>query len=113
LTGLTRARACELVGAERDPSLNRDELFTLGLLSTADAVFRMPMEEVVTELPLEASLVAALLDRSGPSGEILKSVIAYEQGEFLAPSLNSLLVENSAAYRDGLAWARRAVYGLA
>jgi EAL and modified HD-GYP domain-containing signal transduction protein len=113
LTGLTRARACELVGAERNPSLSRDELFTLGLMSTADAVFRMPMEEVVNELPLDQSLIDALLHRSGPSGEILKSVIAYEQGEFMAPSLSSLLLENSAAYRDSLAWARRAVYGLA
>jgi EAL and modified HD-GYP domain-containing signal transduction protein len=113
LTGLTRARACELVGAECNPSLDRDELFTLGLLSTADAVFRMPMEQVVTELPLDASVVEALLERTGPSGEILKSVIAYEQGEFLAPSLSSMLLENSAAYRDSLAWARRAVYGMA
>lgn len=113
LTGLTRARACELVGAECDPTLNRDELFTLGLLSTADAVFRMPMEEVVTELPLAQSLVEALLDHRGPTGEILKSVIAYEQGEFLAPSLSSRLLENSAAYRESLSWARRAVYGLA
>jgi EAL and modified HD-GYP domain-containing signal transduction protein len=113
LTGLTRARACELVGAEREPSLDRDELFTLGLLSTADAVFRMPMEQVVTELPLDESLIAALLERTGPAGEILKSVIAYEQGEFLAPSLTSLLIENSTAYRESLAWARRAVYGMA
>jgi c-di-GMP phosphodiesterase len=113
LTGLTRARACELVGAECNPSLDRDELFTLGLLSTADAVFRMPMEQVVTELPLDRSVVEALLERTGPSGEILKSVIAYEQGEFLAPSLSSMLLENSAAYRDSLTWARRAVYGMA
>ena len=113
LTGLTRARACELVGAERNPSLDSDELFTLGLLSTADAVFRMPMQEVVTELPLDDTLIAALLDRTGPGGEILRSVIAYEQGEFLAPSLSSLLIENSAAYRESLAWARRAVYGMA
>ena len=88
LTGLTRARACELVGLDCDASLDRDELFTIGLLSTADAVFRMPMEQVVTELPLDDAVVAALLDRTGPSGEILTSVIAYEHGEFLAPSLS-------------------------
>jgi c-di-GMP-related signal transduction protein len=73
----------------------------------------MPMEQVVTELPLDESLIAALLERTGPAGEILKSVIAYEQGEFLAPSLTSLLIENSTAYRESLAWARRAVYGMA
>ena len=113
LTGLTRARACELVGLNCDSSLDRDELFTIGLLSTADAVFRMPMEQVVTELPLDDAVVAALLDRTGPSGEILTSVIAYEHGDFLAPSLSARLMENSAAYRESLAWARRAVYGMA
>ncbi len=112
LTGLTRARACELVGAERDPTLDRDELFTIGLLSTADAVFRMPMQQVITELPLDESVLQALVQRTGPAGEILKSVVAYEQGEFLAPSLSSLLIENSAAYGESLAWARRAVYGM-
>jgi EAL and modified HD-GYP domain-containing signal transduction protein len=113
LTGLTRARACELVGLGCNHELDRDELFTIGLLSTADAVFRMPMQQVVTELPLEDAVIAALLDRTGPYGEILMSVIAYENGEFLASSLSSRLIENSAAYREALAWARRAVYGMA
>lgn len=113
LTGLTRARACELVGLGADPSLDRDELFTIGLLSTADAVFGMPMEQVVRELPLDEAVIAALLDRTGPSGEILRSVIAYENGEFLAPSLSSRLIESSAAYRESLTWARHAVYGMA
>ncbi len=113
LTGLTRARACELVGQDCDPSLNRDELFTIGLLSTADAVFRMPMRQVVTELPLDDAVIAALLDRTGPSGEILQSVIAYENGEFLSPSLSSRLIESSSAYRESLDWARRAVDGMA
>ena len=45
-------------------------------------------------------------------GEILQSVISYEQGEFLAPSLRSTLLANSAAYREALDWARRAVYGM-
>ena len=113
LTGLTRARHCELVGAEHDPSLDGDELFMIGLLSTADAVFGMPMQQVVRELPLDDTVVAALLERTGPAGEILRSVVDYEQGEFLSSSLGSLLLENSAAYRDSLAWARRAVYGMA
>jgi EAL and modified HD-GYP domain-containing signal transduction protein len=113
LTGLTRARACELVARDSDSSLDADEMFTLGLLSTADAAFRMPMQQVVNELPLAESVNDALLHRAGPSGEILRSVIAYEQGEFVAPSLRSTLLENSAAYREALDWARRALTGLA
>jgi c-di-GMP-related signal transduction protein len=72
----------------------------------------MPMERVVQELPLAEHVEQALLRHSGPNGEILQSVIAYEQGEFLAPSLRSSLLANSAAYREALDWARRAVYGM-
>jgi c-di-GMP phosphodiesterase len=112
LLALTRARACELVGLDYDESLDSDELFTIGLLSSCDAVFRMPMQRVVDELPLAEHVEQALLHHAGPGGEILKSVISYEQGEFLAPSLRSTLLANSAAYREALDWARRAVYGM-
>ena len=112
LLSLTRARACELVGLDNNESLDSDELFTLGLLSTCDAIFRMPMAQIVQELPLASDVKAALLNYSGTAGEILQSVIAYEQGEFLAPTLRATLLANSAAYREALDWARRAVYGM-
>jgi EAL and modified HD-GYP domain-containing signal transduction protein len=113
LLALTRARACELVGMDRDDALDSDELFTIGMLSTCNAVFRMPIDRVVAELPLEQHVSDALLYRSGPGGEILNAVTSYEQGEFLAPTLRGTVLTNSAAYRDALDWARRAVYGLA
>ena len=110
---LTRARACELVGLDHDEQLDSDELFTIGMLSTCDAVFRMPMAQVFQELPLADQISDALLHKTGPAGEILQSVIAYESGEFLAPTLRSTLLTNSAAYREALDWARRAIYGMA
>ena len=72
LLALTRARACELVGLDYDESLDSDELFTIGLLSSCDAVFRMPMQRVVDELPLAEHIEQALLRHAGPSGEILQ-----------------------------------------
>jgi c-di-GMP phosphodiesterase len=113
LMTLTRARACELVGLDQDAKLDSDELFTVGMLSTCDAVFRMPMKQVIQELPLAEQVSDALLYRIGPAGEILQSVISYESGEFLAPTLRSSLLTNSAAYREALDWARRAIYGMA
>ncbi len=113
LMTLTRARACELVGLDHDEQLDSDELFTVGMLSTCDAVFRMPMADVIRELPLADQISDALLHRTGPAGEILQSVISYENGEFLAPTLRSTLLTNSAAYREALNWARRAIYGMA
>lgn len=112
LLALTRARACELVGLDHDERLDSDELFTIGLLSTCDAVFRMPMDRVIAELPLAEHVEQALLSYAGPAGEILRSVVAYEQGDFLAPTLRATLIPNAAAYREALDWARRAVYGM-
>jgi EAL and modified HD-GYP domain-containing signal transduction protein len=109
---LTRARACELVGLDDHIQLNSDQLFTIGMLSTCDAVFGMPMEQVIRELPLADEVAGALLHRTGPGGKILKSVIAYERGDFLSPALRSALHTNSAAYREALDWARRAIYGI-
>jgi EAL and modified HD-GYP domain-containing signal transduction protein len=109
---LTRARACELVGLDDHIQLDSDQLFTIGMLSTCDAVFGMPMEQVIQELPLADEVAGALLHRSGPGGKILKSVIAYGNGDFLSPALRSALHTNSAAYREALDWARRAIYGI-
>jgi EAL and modified HD-GYP domain-containing signal transduction protein len=113
LMTLTRARACELVGLDYDEQLDSDELFTVGMLSTSDAVFRMPMARVIQELPLADQLSEALLHGTGAAGEILQSVISFESGEFQAPTLRSSLLRNSVAYREALDWARRAIYGMA
>ena len=40
----------------------------------------------IDELPLEQHVVQALLNHAGATGDILRSVTSYEQGEFLAPS---------------------------
>ena len=111
LMALTRARTCELVGLDHDESLDSDELFTIGLLSTCDAVFRMPMQQVV-----ESSAGGARRGRAAASRLAARRDPRfgdrYERGEFLAPSLRSTLLVNSSAYREALDWARRAVYGM-
>lgn len=112
LMTLTRARACELVGLDQDEQLDSDELFTIGMLSTCGAVFRMPMAHVMRELPLAKQISDALLYGTGTAGEILQSVISYESGEFSSPTLRTTLLTNSAAYREALDWARRAIYGM-
>jgi c-di-GMP phosphodiesterase len=113
LMTLTRARACELVGLDHDQRLDSDELFTIGMLSTCDAVFGMPTAQVIQELALADQISEALLYKTGRAGEILQSVISYESGEFFVPTLRSKLLANAAAYREALDWARRAVYGMA
>ena len=40
------------------------------------------MEDVLETLPFSDEIRAALLRREGPKGELLNTVVAYEQGEF-------------------------------
>jgi len=102
--GLTRARMCELLGADvRDVAA--DQLFTVGLLSVADALLQVPLETIVEELPLADEVSAALLQRDGPAGAILEAVVSYEQGDFDVATLRSRAPGIASSYRDALGWA--------
>ena len=59
--GLTRARMCELLGADLR-EVAGDQLFTVGLLSVADALLEVPLETIVEELPLADEVSAALTE---------------------------------------------------
>ena len=104
VVGLTRARMCELLGSDRE-DVAGDQLFTVGLLSVADALLEVPLETIVEELPLADEVGAALLRRDGPAGTILDAVVSYERGEFDAASLHSHSRGIATSYRDALGWA--------
>ncbi|HYB30155.1 MAG TPA: HDOD domain-containing protein [Solirubrobacteraceae bacterium] len=104
VVGLTRARMCELLGSDhRDVA--GDQLFTVGLLSVADALLDVPLETIVEELPLADEVSGALLRRAGPAGTILDAVVSYERGEFDAATLMSHRRGIASSYRDALGWA--------
>jgi EAL and modified HD-GYP domain-containing signal transduction protein len=111
VVGLTRARMCELLGSDRE-EVARDELFTVGLLSVADALIGVPLETIVEELPLADEVGAALLHRDGPAGAILDAVVSYERGEFDAASLQSHAPTIATSYRDALSWAVQTISSL-
>jgi len=103
---LTRARMCELVG-RRYTSVEADELFTVGLLSVADALLDLPLEAIVAQLPLADEVADALLCYGGPAGGILDAVVTYERGDFEAPSVRAHRDGLAAAYRMSLSWAQQ------
>ena len=112
VVGLTRARMCELLGAG-EAAVASDQLFTVGLLSVADALLQVPLETIVDELPLADEVSAALLQREGPAGTILKAVVSYEQGDFDVTTLRSHAPGIASSYRDALGWAVETVSTLA
>lgn len=105
LTALTRARMCELLGTSRS-DVAPDELFTLGLLSLADALLGCPLETILAELPLADELNYALLRREGPAGAILQAVIDYEVANFGTDSVQANRAGAAMAYMDALRWAQ-------
>jgi EAL and modified HD-GYP domain-containing signal transduction protein len=109
---LTRARMCEILGNGRS-DVGADQLFTVGLLSAADALLCLPLEQVVEELPLADEVAQALLWRAGPAGAILQAAIAYERGSFGAESLQGQRRDAGDAYRHALRWAQATVAEIA
>jgi EAL and modified HD-GYP domain-containing signal transduction protein len=103
---LQRARMCEVLGGNRAVDAS-DAHFTVGLFSVADALLGSSMEDVLETLPFSDEIRAALLRREGPKGELLKTVVAYEQGEF--PSVADAEVSPAQAYGDAVAWAGEAI----
>lgn len=74
-----RARFCEQLALPRT-GLDKGTLFLMGLFSLLDAVFRMPMSEVLERVNLTDDVKAALLDRTGPYADPLVVVESYELG---------------------------------
>jgi c-di-GMP phosphodiesterase len=105
ITGLVRARMCELLAAPAGGT-DPDSFFTTGLFSVVDAMMDRPMEEILGSLPLAEEITGALLHHTGVRGEVLASVLAFERGEL--SEVSERLREDAPlqeAYLEALAWA--------
>src|SRR3954447_17280329 len=103
---LLRGRMCELLGRAGDDQ-ERDRLFTVGLLSVAEALLDAPMESVLESLPLSEEIKGALLRYEGKRGRVLATVLRYEQGHFPEGGEEDP-VELADAYLTALKWADEA-----
>jgi EAL and modified HD-GYP domain-containing signal transduction protein len=77
-TALQRARLMSRLVSRPD---SEREAFTVGLLSVTDVLYQTPMSELVAELPLNAEVSAALLERTGELGALLDVAEACERGD--------------------------------
>ena len=112
VTGLVRARMCELLG-EAYGHRDGEGAFTTGLFSVVDALTDRSLVELLSTLPLSREIIAALLNHEGAKGRILHAAIAYERGNFgelgdLPPSRVPL----SDLYAQAVEWATEASGGL-
>lgn len=108
-TSLIRARMCEMIAA-LDSDRGKDSAFIVGLFSTLDAIMDLPLEEVLSSLPLSADITDALLRRTGPFAHVLDITLSHERGDW-----DSLEREGeiggviSTIYLEALEWSERIV----
>jgi len=69
-----------------------NELFLLGLLSVMDALLNVPMNEVLSEIPVDEEIKRALRGQSSRYRPIFEVVLDYESGtwEQLAQSARAI-----------------------
>ncbi len=82
--------------------------YTAGLLSVLDAVFGLSMAELVADLPLAPIVAEALVNGTGPLGNVLDAVRAYERADLhmLEKLRPGELARFLQVYRDAAAWAQ-------
>jgi EAL and modified HD-GYP domain-containing signal transduction protein len=76
---VARGRLLEQLG---DRNRDAGTMFLVGLFSMLDAVFRMPLHEILERVALNDEATSALLDRSGPYADALSFAESYELGLF-------------------------------
>jgi EAL and modified HD-GYP domain-containing signal transduction protein len=100
-TALSRARTLSRLALRRDG--DSDIAFSVGLLSVADALLGVTMDEALDGLRLHEAVTDALLLRAGPDGAALAAVLDYEWGisPVVDPGADDALGE---CYAEALTW---------
>lgn len=79
-TSLVRARFLELIAENSSHKREKEAFFLVGLFSTLNAFFHLPMVDIVAQLPLADNLKAALTDHAGDMGQALRIEEMLERG---------------------------------
>jgi len=77
-----RAKFCESLAPQVNLKDEAANFFLMGMFSKVDVFLGRPMEEVLSELPLDAKIKSALLGESNRFRQVLDLVTAYEKGEW-------------------------------
>lgn len=89
LMATSRGKLLELLMQKLQPGVNNrsDLAFTVGIMSLMDTLFGLPMEEILAHMPVAAEVRAALLEREGLFGDMLRLVECTERAQDQAPLL--------------------------
>ena len=111
ITSLMRAKFCEALAIKAGLQRYKDSYFLVGLFSNLEAFFRMPMAEIVAEMPLSEDIKRALVAREGPMGEALNCLSELESTseDFDKLTFEKLSISDIATlFMEASAWAHQA-----
>jgi len=81
-TSLMRARMMELLCGVLERQEYSKQAYLVGLLSLADAIFKVPMRDIVDSVDFSPALKKALVSGDGELGKILKLAMIVEHGNY-------------------------------
>lgn len=103
-SGLIRAYMIQEI-AKKNQDINSQSAYATGLLSILDSLLNIPMMELTSYISLSPDIHKALTEHTGPLGELLALISAYELGnwDYVSPgAINEL--ELSKLYIESLAF---------
>ena len=112
ITSLMRAKFCELIAENTSNAREKDSYFMVGLFSNLGAFFKVPLSEVVAEMPLSPELVEALVEKKGAMGDTLQVLAMIEQASDMLEdfSYNDMSIsEIGNSFMSASAWAHQVV----
>ena len=102
-SGLVRAFMAEEIAKKRN-NIVMQCAYTVGLLSIIDCLLNKNMATIMEHITLSDEIKTALISKSGPLGELLSLVVAYEEGNWdLVPQDECEALNLSKIYIDSLA----------
>jgi len=108
-TAMVRARTCELLARDlgREPT---EPYYLAGLFSLLDAIMDAPMAQILARLSLTEQLQRALLEGTGPVGEVLRTVLMFERCDVTQVPCRKFSQAGvpARAYLDAIGWASEA-----
>lgn len=81
---LLRASFGELLSKKIKFEVSSFDVFLAGMFSLMDALMNMPIENILSELPVSENVKDALLEKDNTISELLKLIIKYENGDWEA-----------------------------
>ncbi|MGF1694712.1 EAL domain-containing protein [Vibrio kyushuensis] len=104
-----RARFCELIYTQHQTNISEGNAFLTGMFSLLDSLLDQPLEDLVSEMPIEEEVKEALSHESGVLGQTLALVKAYEKADWdnvtvLSGQLNLTNDAITKSYDESVKW---------